>query len=84
MASPFEAMMKIAFEKALENIPPETIEQIRQIGHFTLAVKAQLDRIEAQQRMIMNALGIGQEVDNGRQLEVSGSGSADVGDRSDH
>lgn len=78
--SPFEAMAKIAIEKAMENIPPETLAQIGQIGQIVISVRAQLDRIEAQNRMIMDRLGIGnQEADNARRSLEFGDGPGKAG-----
>lgn len=45
------------------NIPPDVLEQIKQIGQFVSGMDARLARIEMQQRVIMDALNIGTETD---------------------
>lgn len=42
----------------LSNLPPEVMQNIGQIGATVAGFKSQLDRIENQNRMIMDHLGI--------------------------
>ena len=53
-----EMLMKSAMDKLLENIPPETLEQVGQISQFVRRLDQRLDRIEARQLLIMEALKI--------------------------
>lgn len=58
-----DMMMKAAFEKLLAGIPPETLQTIGQIGQIALSLRAQLDRIENQQRLLMAHLNIPAETE---------------------
>lgn len=53
-----EMMAKAALERLLDNIPPETLDQVKQIGQFVVTVDQRLRRMEADQRLIMAHLGI--------------------------
>ncbi|MDE2020570.1 MAG: hypothetical protein KGJ13_09565 [Patescibacteria group bacterium] len=53
-----EMAAKAMIEKALANLPPEVMGTIGQIGQIAVGIKAQLDRIENQNRLIMAALEI--------------------------
>lgn len=53
-----EMAAKAMIEKALANLPPEVMGTIGQIGQIAVGIKAQLDRIENQQRLIMAHLNI--------------------------
>lgn len=50
--------IKSAIESAIGNLPPEVMQNIGQIGATVAGFKAHLDRIENQNRMIMDHLGI--------------------------
>lgn len=57
----------------LKNAAPELIPQLEQVADVVIAFKAQADRIEANQQLIMNHLGLtehenGQSNSNGRQI----------------
>lgn len=54
----FEMAAKAMIEKALANLPPEVLATIGQIGQTMQGFKAQLDRIEYQNRLIMAHLDI--------------------------
>lgn len=53
-----EMAAKAMIEKAIANLPPEVLGTIGQIGQTVASFKAQLDRIENQQRLIMAHLNI--------------------------
>ena len=53
-----EMMMKTMLDKALANLPPEVTNTIGQIGQTVAGFKAQLDRIENQNRLIIARLNI--------------------------
>lgn len=67
--SVFDHLQNAAVKQLMANIPPETLEQVQQIGHFLLSVGARLDRIEQRQRMIMDHLGINHGDTDARQSE---------------
>lgn len=58
MASGIEMMALSLLPKLLANLPPEIGEQIGQIGQTVAGFKAQLDRIENQNRLIIAHLNI--------------------------
>lgn len=58
-----EMMIKSVVENAVKNLPPETLQQIGQISQTVLAFKAQLDRIENQNRLIIAHLNIPPDVE---------------------
>lgn len=87
-----EMMMKAALDRLMENIPPETLEQVQQIGHFVKRLDQRLERLEANQqraeanqRLIMDALHINSEHDDGssgqRQLgsEIGSGAGSEIG-----
>lgn len=53
-----DMMIKTVIENAMKNIPPETLAQIGQIGETVKSFKLQMDRIENQNRLILDHLGI--------------------------
>jgi hypothetical protein len=53
-----EMAVKAMLEKALTNLPPEITATIGQIGQTVAGFKAQLDRIENQNRLIIARLNI--------------------------
>lgn len=53
-----EMMVKTMIEKAMTNLPPEVLSTIGQVGQIAVSIKAQLDRIEAQNRLIISHLKI--------------------------
>jgi hypothetical protein len=55
------AAMQGMLPKLMEHIPPELLENIGQIGNTVAGFKAQLDRIENQQRLIISHLKIPME-----------------------
>jgi hypothetical protein len=57
------AAMQGMLPKLMEHIPPELLENIGQIGNTVAGFKAQLDRIENQQRLIIAHLKIPMEVE---------------------
>lgn len=57
-----EMAAKAMLDKALANLPPEVLGSIGQIGQIAVGVKAQLDRIEYQNRLIMAHLNIPADV----------------------
>lgn len=58
-SSAMEKMLPGIMDKLLENIPPDVLAQIMQIGQFVKILNARLETIEAQNRLIMDKLGIG-------------------------
>lgn len=56
----------VAMKSLMANLPPEVVETIGQIGSTVAAFKAQLDRIESNQRVIMFHLNIASEDHNER------------------
>lgn len=44
--------------RAVNNLPPDLVNQAMQIGQIAVSVKAQLDRIESQNRLIIAHLKI--------------------------
>jgi hypothetical protein len=77
MASGLEMMALKVLEnmlpKLIENLPPELVANAFQIGQNVASFKAQLDRIENQQRLIMAHLNIPGETQT-TELEHAGSG----------
>lgn len=53
-----DMLLKVAIEQAMKTLPPETLQQIGQIGQTVSSFKLQLDRIEANQQTIMRALNV--------------------------
>lgn len=56
MATGMDYLLKVAIDKICENLPPETIDNIKQIGQTVTGFKAQADRIEANQIRILALL----------------------------
>jgi hypothetical protein len=50
-----EYAIEFAINKLLEHMPPEVIDNIKQIGQTVAGFKAQLDRIEARLERLENA-----------------------------
>jgi hypothetical protein len=48
-----EMLMEMAINKVLEHLPPETVDDIKQIGVTVAGFKAQLERIEKQNDRIL-------------------------------
>jgi tRNA(Leu) C34 or U34 (ribose-2'-O)-methylase TrmL len=63
MANALEMMAQTAIKQMLQNLPPDIADNIGQIGKTVASFKAQLDRIENQQRRIMAFLDIPAETE---------------------
>lgn len=50
--------MGMLLSQVIKMLPPETLQSISQIGETVAKFAAQLDRIEANQRLILSHLGL--------------------------
>lgn len=83
MANAIQMAITAAVKQAMGNLPPEIVETIGQIGGTVTSFKAQLDRIENQNREILSALeriehGSGPEKQHGSNDRIGSIG--DTGD----
>lgn len=72
MAKSFSDQLPSLVEKAVANLPPEVLANVGQIRDVVQSYKAQLDRIENQNRLIIAHLNIPAEteiLENGDALE---------------
>lgn len=75
MASALEQIALNLIPKLLANLPPEVSDQIGQIMQIGLGLKAQLDRIENQNRLIIGHLKIPAETE----ISEQGNGREPIG-----
>ncbi len=76
MASGMEIMMKSMLEKVAQNLPPEVLQSIGQIGQTVAMFVGRLDRIEHQQTVIIELLqALRKEKINGHEQRRSEGGA---------